>query len=238
MDHPREYGENNIGPAASNEIAGSSPRIRGESLHLIRTARSRGIIPANTGRICTAPCTGTGTGDHPREYGENVCGRSAWALAAGIIPANTGRIWVRHDEATQNRDHPREYGENMVVSPMRAFLAGSSPRIRGESKVGTFSGAAGGIIPANTGRMSSISCSPQTCRDHPREYGENSLASHRRVRSMGSSPRIRGEYFRRGDHAPPLGIIPANTGRMLIAAGWKIPTQDHPREYGENKPIC
>ena len=51
-------------------------------------------------------------------------------------------------------------------------------------------------------------------RDHPREYGENSMWLLTGSAPRGPSPRIRGEY----------------------AHAQRIPEQyrDHPREYGEN----
>ena len=72
---------------------------------------------------------------------------------------------------------------------------GSSPRIRGEYDCGLLVMGAGGIIPANTGRIHRrYTCQPRT-RDHPREYGENKLAENTKAFSVGSSPRIRGEYL-------------------------------------------
>ena len=71
-------------------------------------------------------------------------------------------------------------------------------------------------------------------RDHPREYGENSTACLNLIGSGGSSPRIRGEFFSSSQSVVFVGIIPANTGRIL---GKDAPTEtgrDHPREYGEN----
>ena len=54
------------------------------------------------------------------------------------------------------------------------------------------------------------------------------------VFSLGSSPRIRGECATAGGGAFPDGIIPANTGRILIVFLCFVRCRDHPREYGEN----
>ena len=53
----------------------------------------------------------------------------------------------------------------------------------------------GGIIPANTGRMTAQVFGLVLSRDHPREYGENDDHERRRAALLGSSPRIRGEYL-------------------------------------------
>ena len=71
-------------------------------------------------------------------------------------------------------------------------------------------------------------------RDHPREYGENKTALWREHTHAGSSPRIRGEYFRGMPGNFRSGIIPANTGRIIKQALKPGKLRDHPREYGEN----
>ena len=50
-DHPREYGENGLNPMQSLQNVGSSPRIRGECVHLSAELGPHRIIPANTGRM-------------------------------------------------------------------------------------------------------------------------------------------------------------------------------------------
>ena len=72
-------------------------------------------------------------------------------------------------------------------------------------------------------------------RDHPREYGENSVKAIKVTLWQGSSPRIRGksqDYNAIGDH---VGIIPANTGKIFEAGFGCGVSGDHPREYGENR---
>ena len=132
------------------------------------------------------------------------------------------------------RDHPREYGENSRQRLCLNAFRGSSPRIRGELSIELTENLFEGIIPANTGRMTSVISHLWMGWDHPREYGENYAANPIRVDYSGSSPRIRGEYGPAARKLITLGIIPANTGRIRILQrltpfGW-----DHPREYGEN----
>ena len=151
-DHPREYGENLLHDPCSNLVAGSSPRIRGELLSVSNVKGSRGIIPANTGRIHRDLIAVTVNGDHPREYGENT-------------------------QRTQ-----------LILRP-----AGSSPRIRGESRKARLAIDPTRIIPANTGRILSAQIPESKSRDHPREYGENLRPATAPPSGVGSSPRIRGE---------------------------------------------
>ena len=174
------------------------------------------------------------TPDHPREYGENFSTKTARLYLAGssprirgeylvvvhhvsvlgIIPANTGRIkWLFAHRVT-TADHPREYGENCGGDGCGVEVVGSSPRIRGECTALSCVGLRGGIIPANTGRISTDAVSSVWLSDHPREYGENLVPSSLTRTAVGSSPRIRGEYGGTLPPGNPPGIIPANTGRI------------------------
>ena len=115
---------------------------------------------------------------------------------------------------------------------------GSSPRIRGEYDCGLLVMGAGGIIPANTGRIHRrYTCQPRT-RDHPREYGENGCMFGNVEPGQGSSPRIRGESAIWQYGSAGLGIIPANTGRIPSSGVQGLGQGDHPREYGENLGSC
>ena len=138
----------------------------------------------------------------------------SWVLS-GIIPANTGRITNMLDTQTRFGDHPREYGENRSPNLRPNGTTGSSPRIRGESKMRPSHSSHAGIIPANTGRISRCSFRLFTSWDHPREYGENSGPEGTIPCGVGSSPRIRGECPTCVSSVAGTGIIPANTGRIL-----------------------
>ena len=132
-----------------------------------------------------------------------------------------------------DRDHPREYGENRCSWPIPVCASGSSPRIRGEYSAGLVFGSWKGIIPANTGRMRCWSALTFSCRDHPREYGENILTALNSSSPFGPSPRIRGKSRRVGNLGGGFGTIPANTGKIfkVVRCAGEIP--DHPREYGK-----
>ena len=253
-DHPREYGENSARCPLEQTHAGPSPRIRGKCSTPPNTADEPGTIPANTGKMRSCPCSTSGTGDHPREYGENrdsvtisnpgdgpsprIRGKYRSARRQtrrlGTIPANTGKIWSPRRLVGVMEDHPREYGENTVVGGCVGQDVGPSPRIRG--KYG-FPGVADlllGTIPANTGRIRPSHSVVLRVRDHPREYGENPLPELSRLERLGPSPRIRGEFSSMKSKIGGSGTIPANTGRIGAGDGYISLLPDHPREYGEN----
>ena len=104
---------------------------------------------------------------------------------------------------------------------MVAFSAmsteGSSPRIRGEFDVNDLLRDTGGIIPANTGRIPGDLPTFPRVGDHPREYGENPVGYLRWRLQDGSSPRIRGECHVVVERVVIHGIIPANTGRIILS---------------------
>ena len=174
-------------------------------------------------------------GSSPRIRGE-------WRLrtlilhALGIIPANTGRIYRRYPPSLVLWDHPREYGENGSHVHPRTGVLGSSPRIRGECELHAVIFYPHRIIPANTGRIRSISARAAASWDHPREYGENMRSRQPNRQGAGSSPRIRGEFDDLRDGLTSIGIIPANTGRIRNRWRARLYRRDHPREYGENPP--
>ena len=172
-------------------------------------------------------------GSSPRIRGEYVF-YITYSTSSRIIPANTGRITLSCPSHASVGDHPREYGENNPLHRTPCTPHGSSPRIRGESHRLIPQVHLQRIIPANTGRIQSITWTPHWCRDHPREYGEN-LPHHCGACSpRGSSPRIRGECRSWVSCRRSLGIIPANTGRISVKPWTVSSSWDHPREYGEN----
>ena len=91
-----------------------------------------------------------------------------------------------------------------------------------------------GTIPANTGRISAFVNCNAVAGDHPREYGENPPMRQTCGRSLGPSPRIRGELLAVKPSRSFTRTIPANTGRIAPAASQRRVHGDHPREYGEN----
>ncbi len=214
-DHPREYGENHVRVVDAGILGGSSPRIRGKYDFRDTAYAIEGIIPANTGKITMrlrVPCVRR---DHPREYGENGGGKkqvftrggssprirgkfisySLLTTLSGIIPANTGKIPSTAAPPPCLPDHPREYGENRTSCMRASTWTGSSPRIRGKFSAFGEGELVGGIIPANTGKMELGVEWSGFSRDHPREYGENSVSNLPPRFAMGSSPRIRGKYL-------------------------------------------
>ena len=58
---------------------------------------------------------------------------------------------MREFNADHGEDHPRGCGEHTVAALAGAFIAGSSPRMRGAQAIGHVIGIEHGIIPADAG---------------------------------------------------------------------------------------
>ena len=214
-DHPREYGENFSVLRFSPVAGGSSPRIRGKSQMKVRFMNGLGIIPANTGKIHFPFWWLYSPWDHPREYGENAAVSRYATTPLGSSPRIRGKYVSHFGWCVYAGDHPREYGENRVFCSRLLCALGSSPRIRGKYIHRLRPAQLPGIIPANTGKMVQWMLQIRVGWDHPREYGENSPGKSSRSSPSGSSPRIRGKSFEASEGQSVLGIIPANTGKII-----------------------
>ena len=151
-------------------------------------------------------------GSSPRARGARVV-TIALTGFLGIIPACAGSTAPRADRVLMSRDHPRVRGEHAVLAGGDQVGGGSSPRARGARGKRHDGDTRRGIIPACAGSTARSRMVRPARRDHPRVRGEHSLASPRRSRHQGSSPRARGA------HAAPYP--PGGAG-------------DHPRVRGEH----
>ena len=71
-DHPRVCGEHFRTPIRGRATRGSSPRMRGTLPSTIRSAETRGIIPAYAGNTTGENTFIRPTRDHPRVCGEHL----------------------------------------------------------------------------------------------------------------------------------------------------------------------
>src|SRR5690606_27352447 len=133
---------------------GSSPRVRGEGLEVVREFNTPRFIPACAGRgtrrdrrdrgcpvhprVCGERTSrfasrSCGTGSSPRVRGE---GRRAQLMARStrFIPACAGRGGTCCRSARVRTVHPRVCGERTTFTFLAKENVGSSPRVRGEVK--------------------------------------------------------------------------------------------------------
>ena len=211
--HPRACGENSIPIECRFTVQGSSPRMRGKLMgRHCQLPRPR-LIPAHAGKTNDVIKLFIILEAHPRACGENLKAVPAlWGcmgssprmrgkrlfqvaghLDGRLIPAHAGKT----DQSPVNRPartaHPRACGENAEGNLALAQKEGSSPRMRGKPRRPAGRRRPRGLIPAHAGKTCSTAWPCRRPWAHPRACGENRTAWPRTVRSLGSSPRMRGK---------------------------------------------
>ena len=91
----------------------------------------------------------------------------------GLIPAHTGNTFGVGVMTTNLQAHPRAYGENVLLVSRQNGKSGSSPRIRGKLGCVPVDLPNPGLIPAHTGKTTTVSTKSTKAAAHPRAYGEN-----------------------------------------------------------------
>ena len=132
----------------------------------------------------------------------------------GIIPAYAGNTRGGSNATADIRDHPRVCGEHTSRNSSRRRMTGSSPRMRGTRHRRSVRSLRAGIIPAYAGNTGWYVSRYAARRDHPRVCGEHEPLLLPKLRTLGSSPRMRGTPVAKG----PAMVMP----------------RDHPRVCGEH----
>ena len=131
-------------------------------------------------------------------------------------------------------DHPRGCGEHYVIPDGSRLPEGSSPRMRGAPRVGSYLCRLIRIIPADAGSTRRYDHSAYDRQDHPRGCGEHSSLPLGSMVSVGSSPRMRGAPYVQSVSCQARRIIPADAGSTLFRVKETTVVQDHPRGCGEH----
>ena len=170
-DHPRVCGEHLHECQRTGLDPGSSPRMRGAHLHINTRKYGAGIIPAYAGSTWSCRDHTGPAWDHPRVCGEHLATKAqdekrdgssprmrgargrvfSSKFRLGIIPAYAGSTLNHHPDSQTVWDHPRVCGEHPWVVCGKAFLLGSSPRMRGALYRRLHGSQHSRIIPAYAG---------------------------------------------------------------------------------------
>ena len=130
-----------------------------------------------------------------------------------ITPADAGKTLRSLETQTQPKDHPRGCGENTSSTSNSSGISGSPPRMRGKPSRGRNIYARNGITPADAGKTESQNPITPAQKDHPRGCGENTCRGHRRRKTKGSPPRMRGKLQEVRLRLSRTGITPADAGK-------------------------
>ena len=210
--HPRACGEQLCLTRIPARMAGSSPRLRGTGTGGESRRHQDRFIPAPAGNSALPPPVIPPSTVHPRACGEQPISSSSKRTPNGSSPRLRGtELWqcrsndaIRFIPAPAGNSkpckirlarwsvHPRACGEQFAGSLGWILLFGSSPRLRG-----TVSGAGPRVthnrfIPAPAGNRCQRSKNGGLCAVHPRACGEQGQSEDSLLKTLGSSPRLRG----------------------------------------------
>ncbi len=176
MDHPRVGGGTQLKDEQVIGDRGPSPRGRGNPNRRLADGNRHGTIPAWAGEPFRYPASEGTTRDHPRVGGGTTAirGRGAFVwgpsprgrgnrndnrhqnLAQGTIPAWAGEPFdVLHRQPRQ-WDHPRVGGGTQPDLTAASYMAGPSPRGRGNPHRSDDQPLCRGTIPAWAGEPATL----------------------------------------------------------------------------------
>ena len=154
--HPRGCGADYPDPLAFILDYGSSPRVRGRRLNIVRVHERPRLIPAGAGQTVEVdPGPLRVTGSSPRVRGRHDSCASGRGQG-GLIPAGAGQTSIRKLSTVWSGAHPRGCWADRWSWTRRVRYRGSSPRVRGRHGSRHQRGVGCGLIPAGAGQTSGI----------------------------------------------------------------------------------
>ena len=191
---------------------------------------------------------------HPRAYGEHIspkkrgfhgfgsspCIRGTcgvwrrWVRLRRFIPVHTGNMLGCLETYRVYTVHPRAYGEHCCGVRRSPLTAGSSPCIRGTFCYSSSLHSVVRFIPVHTGNINNLVYDAYGDAVHPRAYGEHTIYTQNRLKSIGSSPCIRGTSSLESSIRSTSRFIPVHTGNIAVSPVTPAINTVHPRAYGEH----
>ena len=233
--HPRACGEHAAIERLCDDLAGSSPRLRGTPPFPIRRLVAFRLIPApagNTDCALWSPFWGTA---HPRACGEHGDVPSIKLQGIGSSPRLRGTLRLAKSGKPPTTAHPRACGEHTTKNGHTSRICGSSPRLRGTPLFDRLTALPNRLIPAPAGNTGVVACGGTGQPAHPRACGEHGLFAPPRSSAIGSSPRLRGTRAQELIDAVPIRLIPAPAGNTCTACAVRAGSAAHPRACGEHQ---
>ena len=237
---------------------GLSPRVRGNRKVCPTRRRVQRSIPACagepslrsialiTGAVYPRVCGGTAAtnssaadtpGLSPRVRGNRAA--SAWGpVAAGSIPACAGEPKSKGTSPSGTRVYPRVCGGTALAFLRAAFLAGLSPRVRGNQRLQAQPQMVFRSIPACAGEPSKAGAPAAAWRVYPRVCGGTWAAGHDPATLAGLSPRVRGNPPYAAPGQARRGSIPACAGEPGAPNSPSWGSRVYPRVCGGTTPSC
>ena len=230
--YPRVCGGTSHRPTFLHQLAGLSPRVRGNRQLVSIGIGKGGSIPACAGeppftpqqeapyRVYPRVCGGTSRvkakarlsqGLSPRVRGNRAAG-SQPATAARSIPACAGEPPPTLPTASPRRVYPRVCGGTAQRTALQIPSDGLSPRVRGNRDELHHRRVPGGSIPACAGEPGNQPHPAGGSGVYPRVCGGTCAAPPPAQGLKGLSPRVRGNQAYLNEPARKLRSIPACAG--------------------------
>ena len=193
-------------------MSGSSPRVWGTPLTVIRPTPSERFIPTCVGNTCPPASQSHTVPVHPHVCGEHMFSRVQLPINIGSSP----RVWGTHTAfdaqrqperfiptcvgntvvttliQTQTTVHPHVCGEHTEWILKIDWGSGSSPRVWGTLSGPRSRSGPSRFIPTCVGNTLLLPKKTPLSSVHPHVCGEHWRSSHRARASSGSSPRVWG----------------------------------------------
>ena len=250
--YPRACGGTTKPGESSGGRSGLSPRVRGNhSVHLDDFNGDRSI-PARAGEprsprpsahhlaVYPRACGGTHrvgfllggvAGLSPRVRG-NRCSPAQRAGGIGSIPARAGEPFQQGLSPTLKPVYPRACGGTLRHRRDNGEMAGLSPRVRGNRRVGRDDDVVSRSIPARAGEPLWQSGQIHGMRVYPRACGGTLLRSSWYRPRRGLSPRVRGNRVRPIRCPRLTWSIPARAGEPAARCRTGAALRVYPRACG------
>ena len=110
-EHPRVCGENFAELGVEQELAGTSPRMRGKHYSTVLGLRPRRNIPAYAGKTECHAAARYSRQEHPRVCGENAVAPYMTCPLPGTSPRMRGKQWNKWRESPDRRNIPAYAGK-------------------------------------------------------------------------------------------------------------------------------
>ena len=252
--HPHACGEHYSIKIVAKTCYGSSPRLWGTYMFLLRILYNFRFIPTPVGNILHIFAHFWHRSVHPHACGEH----HSFALKSTDLIGSSPRLWGTYGccflyyslfrfiptpvgnmvglfilpgpEAV----HPHACGEHMVSQLRKGGNAGSSPRLWGTCQPRPVYVACDRFIPTPAGNMiKSIACA-STSPVHPHACGEHSSKQCSSPVPYGSSPRLWGTFASLYFIFSYPRFIPTPVGNMSAISSSRTVTPVHPHACGEH----
>ena len=193
---------------------GAHPRVCGADCRSEAAGRApAGLIPACAGQTRMSRSCRRSTRAHPRVCGADFQDHNRPWISAGSSPRVRGRLWTTRITRMCARAHPRVCGADRHGTQHRCRNDGSSPRVRGRLAPVGGEPSGPGLIPACAGQTGHVAVFGAAARAHPRVCGADVMCLPWLIRTMGSSPRVRGRPHASASCSGSRGLIPACAGQ-------------------------